>query len=202
MSTRLVNEHVEFNYRSVAEHVDRRARVLDVGAWDARLGALLHERLGCSVMNVDVVNHNATSLPFVVYDGKHLPFADGSHDVVLLMYVLHHSRDASALLSEAARVCHPSGLVVVAEDRVDGVFRRLVTVLFHVWLWLTTRLRFYRFRAPAEWLIEFERAGLSCERQVELGSHMGRRGWPENMLFVLRRADALSAAPAPIAKVS
>lgn len=187
MTAELVDQHVEFNYRSIADHVAPDARVLDVGAWDGRLGGLLHQRRGCDVVNVDVVNHNATSLPFVLYDGRTLPMADGSFDVVLLMYVLHHSRDEQRLLAEAARVCRPGGLLLIAEDRVDGLWRRCVTLLFHVWLLVTTRLTFHRFRTIQAWTGFFGESGLALERTLPLGPHMGRRFWPENVVFVLRR---------------
>jgi len=42
-------------------------------------------------------------------DGKHLPFADGSFDLVLCLYGLHHVRGYSEALRDIARVLKPTG---------------------------------------------------------------------------------------------
>jgi len=42
-------------------------------------------------------------------DGKHLPFRDGSFDLVLCLYGLHHFRGYSEALREIARVVKPAG---------------------------------------------------------------------------------------------
>jgi SAM-dependent methyltransferase len=40
----------------------------------------------------------------VVFDGRHLPFADGNFDVAILSNVLHHADDQPALFAETCRV--------------------------------------------------------------------------------------------------
>jgi SAM-dependent methyltransferase len=175
-----------FNADTVGPSVPQGSRVLDVGSWDARTAALLRDERGCDVLAVDVVDKNATDVPFATFDGRTLPAADGSRDVVTILYVLHHAADDLALLREARRVVAPGGRVLVAEDMVESPGQRLVTIGFHVWLWLWTWMGWSgRFRRIEEWRGRFDEAGLQVAAVRELGPHLGRALWPRNVLFVL-----------------
>jgi ubiquinone/menaquinone biosynthesis C-methylase UbiE len=46
-------------------------------------------------------------------DGEHLPFADGSYDVVFSWGVIHHTTDMDQALRELVRVCRPGGTLVL-----------------------------------------------------------------------------------------
>jgi len=98
------------------------AKMLDVGCGDGRITKLIAERLGgAEVSGVDVQARDDAVIPVSTYDGRRLPFDDGSFDAVLLVDVLHHTADAPALLCEAARVAR--GCVIVkdhlCESRID-----------------------------------------------------------------------------------
>jgi len=92
-------------------------RVLDIGCGDGWVLAELateHE-----VMGVDIVDLRRKELPpfgFELYDGLQVPCADGSFDVVLLTFVLHHVPNdrKPQLVREARRVTRRN--VVVLED--------------------------------------------------------------------------------------
>ncbi|GAB94403.1 SAM-dependent methyltransferase [Kineosphaera limosa] len=56
------------------------------------------------------------AVPLVQCDGRRLPFADASFDIVFTAYgVLPFVADGSAVFAEAARVLRPGGLLVAAE---------------------------------------------------------------------------------------
>ena len=57
-----------------------------------------------------------------------------SYDVVLFLYVLHHAADDQPLLDEARRVLRDGGCLLIAEDSVDGLWNRVLTVGFHIFL--------------------------------------------------------------------
>jgi SAM-dependent methyltransferase len=185
---RIQRAHTEFNYRSIEGHVPDGARVLDVGAWDGRLGRLLADRKGCDVVLVDVVDKNRSGLPLRLFDGRTLPLADGERfDVVQLLYVLHHAADDDALLREARRALAPGGRLIVAEDMVEHLGQRIITIGFHVWLWTFTFLGWKgSFRRIDEWRRRFADAGFAIDTVVPLGPHMGKRLWPRNVVFCLR----------------
>lgn len=187
-SARIRDAHTERAFRGVAPFVGDRTRVLDVGAWDGRLGRLYRDRKGCDVVLADVADVNVTDLPFRRIVGAALPVAPGeAFDVVQLLYVLHHAADDLALLREARRAVAPDGRVLVAEDQVETFGQRLVTVGFHLWLLAVTLMGWRgRFRRIAAWRTRFAAAGLAVEEVVALGA--AGRLWPRNVLFVLRPA--------------
>ena len=101
-------------------------RVLDIGCGE---GWVLAELAGeHEVMGVDIVDLRRKFIPpfgFELYDGLQVPCADGSFDVVLLTFVLHHvPNDRKAqLVREARRVTRRN--VVVLEDTPRNAIDRL-----------------------------------------------------------------------------
>ncbi len=89
------------------------SRILDIGCGDG----LVCRDVKCSMPpgrifhGVDVLTSLSPAIPYVVYDGLHLPFADGAYEVSLLIDVLHHSRNPRVLLQEAARVARDCVIV-------------------------------------------------------------------------------------------
>jgi len=188
-SARIEKERAEFNFRSIQAFVPMGSRVLDVGAWSCYLGQMLRDRLQCEVVSLDVVDANKTDMPFQVFDGKVFPVESGSFDVVLLLYVLHHAAEDRPLLEEARRVLRDHGRVLVAEDSVDGVWNRILTLGFHLYLWLVTRMACDgTFRTTPQWQQRFYDAGFTLHKTLPLGHHLGHVLWPNNVLFVLEKA--------------
>ena len=152
------------------------------------MGELLRDRLACEVLSLAVVDANQTNMPFQVFGGKTLPVDSGAFDVVLLLYVLHHAVEDAPLLDEARRVLRKGGRLLVAEDSVDSLWNRILTVGFHVWLRIVARMSCDgEFRKRDEWRELFRAAGFQVKEAAWLGHHLGRRLWPNNLLFVLEK---------------
>jgi SAM-dependent methyltransferase len=72
-------------------------------------------------------------------DGEHLPFADGSFDIVFGHAVLHHLPDLHQAFAEFARVLKPGGLVVFAGepsrhgDRIAAIPKRAAVKAAPLW---------------------------------------------------------------------
>jgi SAM-dependent methyltransferase len=86
--------------------------VLEIGAGTGRQ-ALELERRGLEVLAVDLPASGYASdrvFPVRDYDGRTLPFADRSFDIVFSSNVLEHVRDLPALHAEIRRVLRPGGI--------------------------------------------------------------------------------------------
>ena len=84
-------------------------KVLDVATGGGHVARRLREA-GCEVVTVDA---SPGMRPDVVSTAEHLPFADGSFDVVVSRIAPHHFTDIRAAVQEMARV---SNRLVVIED--------------------------------------------------------------------------------------
>src|SRR4051812_12887518 len=97
-------------------------RVLEIGCGEG--GNLHHIREnapGAQLFGVDfsapkaAFAQQATGAQTAAADAAHLPFADGSFDVVLIRDLLHHLPDRTAALREAHRVLKPRGRITLVE---------------------------------------------------------------------------------------
>ena len=88
------------------------ARILDLGCGDGALAwSIQQARADVSVRGTDVLVRQPAHIPVEPFDGKSLPYPDGTFDAVLIVDVLHHARDPLGLLREAARVSRTDVLI-------------------------------------------------------------------------------------------
>lgn len=123
-------------FRGIADDVataaSKDARVLEVGCGPGHLSISMARRHGLDVTAIDLdpdmierARMNASrmtavdaSVPsFVVGDVASLPFTDGSFDVVVSTFSLHHWADPTAGLLEISRVLRPHGRVLIWDLR-------------------------------------------------------------------------------------
>ncbi len=89
-------------------------RVLDVGCGDGLLASLLQRTGGeksLTIEGIDVLVRSNAHIKVSAFDGRQIPFEDGSFDAVLFVDVLHHADDPHQLLREARRVTRRTVLV-------------------------------------------------------------------------------------------
>ncbi len=164
-----------------------------MGAGDCLLDRYLMDQLGCEVVPVDVGDSNQTSLPLTVYDGHRLPFADDSFDVVLLIFVLHHTRDPRAVLSEAKRVCRRH--VIVFEDINLTFWDRLVFRGFHHLIQWTHNIgRPFHIWPPERWAQLGEELGFRVHWRGMIGRQLGYLA-SRHIGFVFEKEEQVAAAP-------
>ncbi len=133
--------------RSIAAEVPAGAAVLDVGCGPGHLAIRLARRgrgagqVGLGVTGVDldpamisraVANaerafaaDDPSGPAFVVGDVAELPFADGSFDLVVSTFSLHHWSDAAAGFAELYRILRPAGRAMIWD--LAGPIRLLQT---------------------------------------------------------------------------
>lgn len=101
--------------------------VVEIGGGTGLAARTLAERFA-RVDSVDVAVPADTVYPVQVYDGRHLPFADGSVDALYSSNVLEHVADLDALLADMRRVLRADGRAVHV---VPNAAWRLWTHLTH-----------------------------------------------------------------------
>ena len=108
----------------IADLIPHGSSVLDVGCGDGHVDELiLRRRPDLNVAGVDVLVRPDARIAVTPFDGRRLPFADGSWDTVLFCDVLHHTEDPVGLLREAARVGRHT--VVIKDHSVQGMLARV-----------------------------------------------------------------------------
>jgi SAM-dependent methyltransferase len=112
-----------------------RAELLDVGCGVANAHKQLVGRVGkisgidVSAASIAVARQRNHGIQYDVFDGTHLPFADGSFDVAFAINVFHHVPLAlrSVLVEDIRRVLRPGGLFAIFEHNpLNPVTRRVV----------------------------------------------------------------------------
>ena len=105
---------------------------LDVGTGKGFVAIAL-ARLGIEVVSVDVdADEQAVAallaresevenkIKFICGDARQLPFPEGHFGCAVMMDVLHHLADATAVLKEMARVLKPNGIFIAADFSAEG----------------------------------------------------------------------------------
>jgi SAM-dependent methyltransferase len=128
-------------------------KALDVATGGGHVARRLREE-GCQVVTVDA---SPGMQPDVIAPAEHLPFEDGSFDVVVSRIAPHHFADLEQAVAEMARV---SNRLVVIEDTLYSSERHEEAERLRD----PTHVRSYSER---EWRASLEAAGLEVE-QVEL----------------------------------
>jgi SAM-dependent methyltransferase len=159
------------------------SRILDVGCGNGDIGKQLGEALPeLSIEGVEVQVPSSAKIPVGRFDGRHLPQASASFDVVLLVDVLHHAEDPSALLAECARVARKAVLV---KDHLLSGWLAGPTLRFMDWAGNArygVPLRFDFWDQPA-WNRAIAAAALE-PRTVR--RRLGLYPWPASLVFERR----------------
>ncbi len=110
---------------AIAGLIPAGTRVVDVGCGDGVLAALIATRApGVRMEGYDVLVRRRQAIPIHKFDGRHLPLADGSADIVMMVDVLHHAADPMELLREARRVA--SQAVIIKDHRLSKAGARAI----------------------------------------------------------------------------
>ncbi len=111
-------------YNRIKNFLDHDDLLLDLGAGKCALTWKLKQE-GYNTTPVDVQNLSFCSeIEPIIYDGKHLPFADNSFDKVLLLTVLHHIPEPELVIKEALRVADE---LIIIEDIYSNPLQKYLT---------------------------------------------------------------------------
>ncbi len=156
------------------------ATVLDVGAGNGGVtGALGELRPDLHLAAIDVQVPPDTYVPVSRFDGRTIPYGDGSFDAVVLVDVLHHTDDPAVLLSEAARVARHC--VVLKDHLVAGL---AATARLRLMDWVGNAHAGvalpYNYWTEAQWRRCFAELGLGVEAWT---TRLDLYPWPATVVF-------------------
>ncbi len=107
-------KEIRYRLRTIGGLIKRGDKVLDIGCGNGHFGHAVEDHYKAKVSGVDVVDYAQAEIPTALYDGKTIPHADNTFDVVILAFMLHHVKHQKELLAEAIRVS--KGHVIIFED--------------------------------------------------------------------------------------
>ena len=84
------------------------------------IAGIADKRPDILIDGIDVHLGADAASPVKAFDGKSVPFGNGSFDIVMLVDVLHHTEDPMNLLREAVRVARLA--IVIKDHLLQGVF--------------------------------------------------------------------------------
>jgi SAM-dependent methyltransferase len=171
---------IEVLARHLVDLLPRDATVLDVGSGDGSLAKRVEaQRPDLRISGVDVMVRPNALIPVRQFDGVRLPFADDAFDVVMMIDVLHHANDQSALLREVRRVAKRR--VVIKDHYADG-FLAWPTLRFMDWVGNARHgvALPYAYWRSERWHAELSAAGL---RVADRRSRLGLYPWPASLVF-------------------
>ena len=154
-------------------------RVLDVGCGDGALARSVLDHPACPPdLRYEGLEHaprGDAPMPVHAYDGRRMPFADGSVDAVLAVDVLHHADDPFQLMAECARVARR--VVIVKDHQVAGPLARQRLSLLD---WAANAAHGvpcpHRYLSPGQWAALPSRYGLAPTTELR-SIRLYPRGW-------------------------
>ncbi|OGZ67605.1 MAG: hypothetical protein A3D35_02445 [Candidatus Staskawiczbacteria bacterium RIFCSPHIGHO2_02_FULL_34_9] len=100
----------------VRQYTQREDSILDVGCGSGKLLSLISDRenkFGIDISNNSIQRCLDKKLDCLIYNGKKIPFGDGSFDLVLSFNVLEHVDDPNYFLLEQLRVLKSKGYLMI-----------------------------------------------------------------------------------------
>lgn len=154
--------------------------VLDVGSGDGSIASLTQQLLGnVRISGVDILVRPEAAIAVEVFDGENIPHGDNSFDAVMIVDVLHHTDNAEALLTEAARVSRDRIVIKdhIAETRVDHLVLRIMDWVGNAPHGVVLP---YNYSSYDEWMSCFGRCKFSID---SFETKLSLYSWPFNLIF-------------------
>ncbi len=141
------------------EFINRGDRILDFGCGSGIIAKAFQQHFNSEVVGVDIKDDRTIDIPFKLIKNHKIDFNDLNFDVILISYVLHHTKDPETILKEIKRI---GKRIIVYEDLPEGFFSKIVC-FFHE---MSYKLLFQRvdyrfsFKTEKEWRELFNKIGL------------------------------------------
>jgi len=190
MTEMLFFSYLHHQYRVIAPLLSGYRNILDFGCGDMALDRLIvSQNTRLRITGVDVLRFfvpKTKRLHFRLYDGARLPFRDRFFDAVFSYHVFHHTRDPFLALSECARVCKHSMIIVepVLRFPFEKIGFTFLDYLTNVWKKEHVSMPCH-VQTLSWWRRKFRILNLDCSEMRSVGMLPGFLPIGETKLFVL-----------------
>jgi SAM-dependent methyltransferase len=148
--------------RRIAPYINKKDKIIDIGTGTGFVAQSIVEKKKNKITCVDVrLNPMCKTFPVTIYDGKKLPFPNGSFDTALLIAVLHHCEHPLQVLDEAIRVS--SRRIIIMEDLFESGIEKLLTLLEDSIVNWEFKGHPHSNKSENSWLALFRKRGLNVE---------------------------------------
>ncbi len=176
---------VEKISKKILPFINSGDRVLDLGAGNGLVAEYIKNHKDIKMTLLEIHNgHNQTGLKMQYYDGIKVPFRNNSFDVVLLIYVLHHSENPDLTLLEASRTANKR--IIIFEEITNSSIRYFTTSFWDVLVNLPWKVRIVdllpRFRSEKRWKESFKKFNLVLEKKILFQKFPNKR-----VIYVLKK---------------
>lgn len=140
-------------------YIEKDKKILDIGLGNGVIAKQIKEDYNANIIGIDVIDYNSTDIPLILYDGKTIKFKTNNFDIVLIIEVLHHCEDLSAVLMEAKRVCRKK--MIIFEDVYTSPLHRIITYGYDFLMNIRHSVNIpFNFKSEDDWRKAFDQLGL------------------------------------------
>lgn len=153
------------------DFIEEGSNILDLGCGSGIVADEFGKFFKAKIVGADIKDQRVKKIPFAIIDGFHLPFPQDFFDVVLINYVLHHTKDPTSLLEEAKRVSKEK--IIIYEDLPEGFLSKLICQLHYFsynFLFQKSRESKINFRDDKNWKDVFNDIKLKLVFEKEISS--------------------------------
>lgn len=173
--------------RDCQRFLNEGSKILDLGCGSAIVAKEFQRFFKAEIFGLDIIDQRVEKIPFQIFDGINIPFADNYFDNTLISYVLHHVQNPIALLEEAKRVTKKR--IFIYEDLPEGFLAKLRCQIHS-----TTFSHFFQkneekgtFKNEKEWKKIFEELRLKIIFEKKVSSFLSLA---KKKLFILEKTEA------------
>jgi len=112
---------------AILPYIDSGTSVLDFGCSTMDVSRYVSSKKKINLTGLDVTYYDIKDVNFIKYNGGKLPFNDGEFDVVLALFVLHHTDDPAFYLDELIRVSKSK--ILICEDTYVNKIEKTINMV-------------------------------------------------------------------------
>jgi SAM-dependent methyltransferase len=171
--------------KDILPYINKNDKVLDLGTGYGFILDGIYKNKTKNIKGIDVINLNKTNHEVKVYDGINIPYPDNSFDVVLCLYILHHTncKNHNKILNEMKRV---SKKIIILEDITDNIFDKFLSFFHKIVSLFKYKSNSFCFRSSNDWKKIFKNNNLSIINEKSITKKRDMIYPINRKLFVLK----------------